>query len=112
MSRIEAKVPVTVRHFLAVCVDSPDQLRLLMYAHEHRSAMSAASFAAVVGSTREATRAILQTLVARGLMAMDAGPPLRYWYAPRSADLDARVEAAAGIYRQAPGLLNGIVARG
>ena len=92
-------IPEQVRRFLLQCIDSVEQLEVLLLLHGSPSAAwSPAAVATTLYSTPDSIAQRLAGLHARGLLATTE--PASYRYQPRTADLDAAVSLLAETYRQ------------
>jgi hypothetical protein len=85
-----------IRALLGECVDSFEQLELLVLLRRERGAWSAERAAAAIGATEDVAADALRVLAARRLVAAGQGGEPVWRYAPAEPRLD---EAAAAIER-------------
>ena len=81
------ELPSELRAFLFTCIDSVDQLEVLLLLAAASRPLTVKDVAADTGGAEALARAHLEALVARGLLRVQASGPTTYTCAPRSADL-------------------------
>jgi hypothetical protein len=92
------ELPTDLRAFLYSCIDSVEQVEILVLLCRSRRAWTAAGTAAHLSMTDAAARNHLETLSARGLLHIDVGAEISYAYAPRSAQLRVYAERLTESY--------------
>jgi hypothetical protein len=96
----ERDLPEDVRRFIAGCIDTAEELDLLLLLHRTpERAWDAESAAQAVYSVPASTGDRLATLAGKGLLAAEPGPPPSFRYTPRTPELAAQVSALAAVYR-------------
>ena len=80
------ELPPELRAFLHSCIDAIEQVEILMLLRPDRE-LTVREVAASLGLTEPGSRDHLETLSARGLLAVRIGAETRYRYAPKSPDL-------------------------
>src|SRR6185312_5170991 len=81
------ELPAELRAFLYSCIDSVEQVELLLQLRMARTALSAPQLAAHTGIAHAAARRHLETLLVRGLLRADVGDQVLYRYAPETPEL-------------------------
>ena len=81
------ELPAELRAFLYSCVDSVEQVELLLQLRMARTALSARQLAAQTAMAPTAVRRHLETLVVRGLLRADVAEQVMYRYAPETPEL-------------------------
>ena len=76
-----------LRAFLYSCIDAIEQLEMLVLLRRSGQPWTTRAVAAELGLTDVQTRAYLETLTARGLLAAKAGNEVTYKFEPRSPEL-------------------------
>jgi len=85
-------IPQEVRAFIADHIDSVLQLELLLLLHKKRDLdFGAAEVVAELRIDPAWAATQLDDFCARGILTCAEGPPRRYRYAPKSAELDAAI---------------------
>jgi hypothetical protein len=79
-----------LRAFLYSCIDAIEQLEMLVLLRRTGHPWTTRAVAAEFGLTDVQTRAALETLTARGLLAAKAGNEVTYRFEPRSPELTRR----------------------
>jgi hypothetical protein len=82
-----AQLPASLRAFLYSCIDSIEQLELLMLLKDSREGRTARELAQEVGIPDGRARAYLQALAARGLAHVAVSQENRYSFRPASEAL-------------------------
>ena len=99
------ELPSELRAFLFTCVDSVEQLEILLRMHASARAWTVKEMSAAAETAEPMTRAHLEALVARGLLRIQSGVTLdaafTYSYEPKSADLARYVDLLAHHYHTA-----------
>lgn len=94
-----ARIPEEVRNFLLQCIDSVEQLEVLLLLHRApEQAWSPETVAQALYSNADSIRRRLAGLHANGLLASTA--PSSYRYQPKTSALDATVRLLADTYRE------------
>ena len=93
MGRVE--LPATLRVFIERYFTSVAQVEILLLLHREREVWSAATVARELRFHADQAQQLLTELAKSGLIAQDLGS---YRYAPRTAELAARVDALAEFY--------------
>lgn len=76
-----------LRAFLYSCIDAIEQLEILVLLRKSGQPWTTRAVAAELGLKDVQTRAYLETLTARGLLAAKAGNEVTYRFEPRSPEL-------------------------
>jgi hypothetical protein len=92
------ELPSDLRAFLYSCIDSVEQVEILVLLCRSKRAWTAAATAAHLSMTDAAARNHLETLAARGLLQIAVATEVSYTYAPRSAPLREYAERLADSY--------------
>jgi len=95
-------IPVDAQQFLLRQIDSIAQLEGLLWLRAHAGqAWDAATLARHLYIADDEARAVLDQLVARGLVAAEEGAgPRHYLYRPETHELDAMVGRIDDLYRR------------
>ena len=96
------------RAFLHVCVDSVHQMELLVQLRNLNSEMTVRDLAGGMDGRDAYLRQDLETLAARGLLAVTIGRDIRYRYAP-SDNLRDQAESLIAVYRRCPDVVIRII---
>jgi DNA-binding IclR family transcriptional regulator len=80
-------LPPELRAFIYSCIDSVDQLEVLMYVRTVLKAVTARELASACALTPAAARHHAETLTARGLLRAEVHDEVRYQFAPTTPDL-------------------------
>src|SRR5690349_8274958 len=83
----DSDLPADLRAFLYSCIDSVDQVDLLIRLRHSQAARTVRQLSAVSGLATAAVRTHLETLVVRGLLRADVAEEVGYRYAPESPEL-------------------------
>lgn len=83
----DSDLPAELRAFLYSCIDSVDQVDLLIRLRESQSAQTVRQLSAATGLAPASVRRHLETLVVRGLLRADVASEVGYRYAPESSEL-------------------------
>jgi predicted transcriptional regulator len=96
---VTARIPEEVRNFLLQCIDSVEQLEVLLLLHRTpEQAWSPETVAQALYSNADSIRRRLAGLHANGLLASTASSS--YGYQPKTSALDATVRLLADTYRE------------
>jgi len=96
---VTARIPEEVRHFLLQCIDSVEQLEVLLLLHRTpEQAWTPETVAQVLYSNADSIRRRLAGLHANGLL--DSTASSSYRYLPKTSALDATVKLLADTYRE------------
>lgn len=76
-----------LRAFLYSCIDAIEQLEILVLLRKSGQPWTTRAVAAELGLADVQTRAYLETLTARGLLAATAGNEITYRFEPRTPEL-------------------------
>jgi hypothetical protein len=96
---VPSRIPDDVRRFLLQCIDSVEQLEVLLLLHRAPGeAWTAEAIAQSLYSNPESIGRRLAGLHASGLLA--PAPSFRYKYQPKNVELDATVTLLANTYRE------------
>jgi hypothetical protein len=97
------ELPSELREFLFTCVDSVEQLEILLRMHANAKAWTVKEMSAAKEMAEPVTRAHLEALVARGLLRVQSSAvpdtASTYIYEPKSSDLARYVELLAHHYQ-------------
>lgn len=94
-----ARIPEEVRNFLLQCIDSVEQLEVLLLLHRTpEQAWSPETVAQALYSNADSIRRRLAGLHGNGLLASTASSSYRYQ--PKNSALDATVRLLADTYRE------------
>ena len=81
------ELPPELRAFLYSCVDSVEQVELLLQLRMARTPLSARQLAEQTGMPPSSMRRHLETMLVRGLLRADVGDQVMYRYAPETPEL-------------------------
>jgi hypothetical protein len=96
----ERELPAPVRQFVIECIDSVEQIEVLMFLREHRAkAWDATAVSRELRSAPESVAKRLKDLQLRKLIVQESLPDLSYRYLPQSEKLGQLVDALAEEYR-------------
>lgn len=87
MDTLEPTLPNELRAFIYSCIDSVEQVDLLIRLRMARTSATVRHLSADTGLAPVTVRLHLETLVARGLLRADVGHEVGYRYAPETPDL-------------------------
>ena len=91
-----------LRAFVYSCIDSVEQVQILGLLAAANQALTARQVAAQVSLADPVARHHLETLAARGLLAISVGAELSYRYSPKSETLRRYGDLLVVQYREAP----------
>ncbi len=94
----EPTLPAELRAFLYACVDSIDQVDLLLSFRQRTTSTTVRELSRDTGVASIVLRPHLETLTARGLLRAEVGDEVRYHYAPQSAELRRYTDLLAEYY--------------
>ena len=104
------ELPSELRAFLFTCIDSVEQLEILLLLTASPRPLTVKDVAALAGGVEAVARAHLEALVARGLLRVQASGPTTYTCAPRSAELERYLDLLVTWHRSSKSLIVGFVA--
>jgi len=108
----DSDLPADLRAFLYSCIDSVDQVDLLIRLRQSLSAQTVRQLSAASGLAPASVRRHLETLVVRGLLRAEVAGEVGYRYAPESAELRRYADLLEGCYaRQRDQVVRAISAR-
>jgi hypothetical protein len=94
-------IPNNVQLFLREHIGSIAQLELLILLRaERQNSLSVEEAAKKLYTALSMTGPLLESLRANGFLTVQEGPPRRYQYAPRNAELEQIVEDVERAYRE------------
>jgi hypothetical protein len=96
------KLPPELRAFLYSCLDSWEQVELLVMVLASGRAWTARTVSGQLRLAERASRHHLETLTARGLLHAKPGAETEYRYAPRTPDLTRYCEMLRHFHETAP----------
>lgn len=91
-------LPPELRAFLHSCIESIEQVEVLILLRGSERSRTAAGIAAALRLSPAAARRDLDTLAARGLLEVRVGPELTYRYRPKSEELGRYCDLLAECY--------------
>ncbi len=92
------RLPPELRVFLHSCIESIEQVEILMILRGSGRARTARDVAGALREQPEAMRRELETLVARGLLDVEIGTEIGYRYRPRNEKLSGYCDLLAESY--------------
>lgn len=92
------RLPSELRVFLHSCIESIEQVEILMILRGSVRARTARDVAAALREQPEPMRRELETLVARGLLDVEIGADIGYRYRPRNEKLSGYCDLLAEYY--------------
>lgn len=98
--RSRVGLSVDLKAFVFACVDSVEQMEILVLLHGQRGPQSTHEVASRLGLTPGAARHHLETLTARGLLHIDVGTEARFSFAPRNERLRSYAVQLVAAYEQ------------
>ena len=99
-----------LRAFLYSCIDTIEQLEALVLLRRSGQPWTTRAVAAELGLTDVQTRAYLETLTARGLLAARAGNEVTYKFEPRTPELTRYAALVADAFSTSRGAVLRFVA--
>jgi predicted ArsR family transcriptional regulator len=109
-SESAADLPAELRAFLHSCIESIDQVELLMVLRGSERVRTAREVGSEMGISIAAARRHLETLAARGLLEIRVGEETSYTYRPKSDDLARYCDMLAQHYITSRAAVLGFVA--
>ena len=106
----EATLPAELRAFLHSCIDSIQQVELLLLMRGSERMRTARDIAAELGIPVPAARHDVESLTARGLLEVKVGEEIAYRYKPKTEDLAKYSDQLARYYITARHAVLGFVA--
>lgn len=106
----EGTLPPELRAFLHSCIDSIQQVELLLLMRGSERARTARDIAAELGIPVPAARHDVESLTARGLLEVKVGEEIAYRYKPKTEDLAKYSDQLAQYYITARHAVLGFVA--
>lgn len=94
----DTDIPGELRAFLHSCIESVDQVELLLLMRGTARTRTARDLASELRTSVAAARHDAETLAARGLLAVSVGDEIAYRYAPKSEDLKRYADLLAAYY--------------
>ena len=98
MSEHETQLPAELRAFLYSCIESIDQVELLLMMRGSERMRTARDIATELRLPIAAARGHVETLTARGLLEARVGDETSYRYQPKSAELGRYCDLLAQYY--------------
>ena len=95
------ELPAELRAFLYSCIDSIEQVEILMMLRAAGHGCTTRAVASSLGLAEPAARSHLETLTARGLLHAEPGREVTYAFRPKTAALAGYAELLAGHHAQA-----------
>src|ERR1051326_1637048 len=83
----DSELPADLRAFLYSCIDSVDQVDLLIRLRAWKTSQTVRQLSVATGLPSPSIRRHLETLVVRGLLRAEVGAEVSYRYAPETPDL-------------------------
>jgi hypothetical protein len=105
-----SELPSELRAFLHTCIETIEQVELLMVLRGSSRMRTARAAALELGMDVARARADLETLAARGLLAVRVGDEIEYLYRPKSKELARYCDLLAQHYVTSRAALMGYVA--
>jgi predicted ArsR family transcriptional regulator len=87
MTDSSSSLPPELRAFLFSCIDSLEQVELLVTLARTDAARTTREIGAELGLAEASARVHLETLKARGLLAVKVGDEIAYRYEPKTTEL-------------------------
>jgi hypothetical protein len=106
----EVTLPTELRAFLHSCIDSIDQIELLMMLRGSDRMRTTREIASDLGVALAVARRNVETLAARGLLEVRVAEEMSYRYRPRTDDLARYCDLLAQYYVTARPTVLGFVA--
>ena len=103
-------LPAELRAFLYSCIDSVEQVEILLLLRRDVRARTAREVSGETGLGETAARRDLETLVARGLLAAEKPGAVLYRYQPKSPDLRRYADQLAQFYAENRTAVAGFIA--
>jgi DNA-binding FadR family transcriptional regulator len=98
MSDESKELPAELRAFLHACIESIEQVELLVMMRGSERLRTARDIASELGVSIAAARRHVETLAARGLLEVRVGEEISYRYKPKSGDLAHYADLLAQYY--------------
>jgi hypothetical protein len=95
---VPGQLPPELRAFLHSCIESIEQVELLLFMRGSERMRSARDVASELNLPGGVTRTYLETLAARGLLEVRVGEETTYRYRPKSEDLGRYCDLLAQHY--------------
>lgn len=92
------ELPAELKAFLYSCVDTVEQVEILVLLCKSGRAATAHAVAADLGLSDQVAREHLETLAARGLLTIAVGAEVSYVYVPKSVQLRRYAEQLTEYY--------------
>jgi DNA-binding FadR family transcriptional regulator len=110
MSKDAAELPAELGVFIHSCIESIEQVELLLLMRGSEPMRTARDVASEVGVSVARARGHLETLAARGLLEVRVGEEIAYRYRPKSDELARYCDVLAQYYITSRQALLGFVA--
>jgi DNA-binding IclR family transcriptional regulator len=81
------ELPAELRAFLYSCIDSIEQVEILMMLRMHDRGCTTRAVASALGLAEASARGHLETLTAQGLLHAQPGPEVTYRFSPKTPAL-------------------------
>ena len=104
------ELPAELRAFLYSCIDSIEQVEILMLLREAERGCTTRAVASSLGLGEAAARGHLETLTARGLLHAAPGPEITYRFDPKTPALARYADLLADQHARARGAVLRFVA--
>jgi predicted ArsR family transcriptional regulator len=104
------ELPPDLRAFLHTCIESIEQVEIVIALREQGAVRTAREVAAQLGISTAAARGHLETLAARGLLDVQVSEETSYRYRPKSPELERYCDMLAHHYATARAAVLGFVA--
>ncbi len=103
-------LPAELRAFLYSCIDSIEQVEILMLLRRTERVWTSRAVTTELGLSETVTRAQLEVLTARGLLHAQTGGEISYRFSPKTTDLARYTGLLAEYYATDRGAVVGFIA--
>src|SRR5690349_301193 len=94
----QGDLPTALRSFIYACIDAIESVEVLIGLRASARPWTAREVSAAFNLGENTARAVLESLVARGLLGVQKNDELSYFYDPKSADLRLYSDLLAAHY--------------